>query len=212
MRLDRLGSLCTLIAIASIGLGACSSDSGKTVNVTAADFSLKPDVSSVQAGDVNFKVKNTGAFTHEMVVVKMADASDLPTDPNGEVNEDKIPAPERIGEVEDVFPGKSKTLKLSSTPESMCCSATRSTVRKRSTSRRGCTPTSRSRRPPERSAYDVIAAVARSRSSYFNTLPLALSGNVSITCTWRGTLKLAMRSRHQAVISSGSIVCRGVRR
>jgi len=108
----RTAALCTVVALAVPALGACSSDSGTTVNVTAADFSLKPDVSSVAAGDVKFKVKNTGAFTHEMVVVKVADASDLPTDPNGEVNEDKIPPAERIGEVEDVFPGKSKTLKL----------------------------------------------------------------------------------------------------
>jgi len=115
MTWNRLG-ICTLIAIASIGLGACSSDSGKTVNVTAADFSLKPDVSSVPAGDVKFDVKNTGAFTHEMVVVKVADASDLPTKPDGEVDEDKVSEPDRMGEVEDVFPGKSKTVKLKLEP------------------------------------------------------------------------------------------------
>jgi uncharacterized cupredoxin-like copper-binding protein len=111
----RTAALCTVVvAFAIPALGACSSDDATTVNVTAADFSLTPDDSSVAAGDVKFKVKNNGSFTHEMVVVKIADASDLPTEPNGEVNEDKIPAPERIGEVEDVFPGKSKsfTLKL----------------------------------------------------------------------------------------------------
>jgi len=112
----RTAALCTVVAFAIPALAACSSDDGNTVNVTAGDFSLTPDASSVAAGDVKFKVKNTGAFTHEMVVVKVADAGDLPTDPNGEVNEDKIPAPERIGEVEDVFPGKSKTLKLKLDP------------------------------------------------------------------------------------------------
>jgi uncharacterized cupredoxin-like copper-binding protein len=110
--LHRLG-VCTLLAIVPIGLGACSSDSsGTTVDVSEADFSLKPAVTSVAAGTVSFKVKNNGTFTHEMVVVKVADASDLPTEPNGEVNEDKIPKADAIGEVEDVLPGTTKTLKV----------------------------------------------------------------------------------------------------
>lgn len=103
---------CTVLALAALTLGACSSDSGKTVNVAAADFSLKPDVTSVAAGTVKFKVKNTGGFSHEMVVVKVADASDLPTKPDGEVNEDKIPKAKQLGEVEDLLPGQTKTLKL----------------------------------------------------------------------------------------------------
>jgi uncharacterized cupredoxin-like copper-binding protein len=112
MTWQRLG-VCTILAIVPIGLGACSSDSsGTTVDVTEADFSLKPGVSSVAAGTVSFKVKNSGTFTHEMVVVKVADAADLLTKPDGEVNEDKIPAAKRIGEVEDVLPGTTKTLKL----------------------------------------------------------------------------------------------------
>jgi uncharacterized cupredoxin-like copper-binding protein len=110
--LHRLG-VCTLLAIVPIGLGACSSDSsGTTVDVTETDFSVKPSVTSVAAGTVSFKVKNNGTFTHEMVVVKEADAADLPTKPDGEVNEDKIPEAKRVGEVEDVLPGSTKTLKV----------------------------------------------------------------------------------------------------
>jgi uncharacterized cupredoxin-like copper-binding protein len=103
---------CTVLALAALTLGACSSDSGKTVNVTAADFSLKPDVTSVPAGTVKFKVKNSGGFGHEMVVVKIADAKDLPTKPDGEVDETKIPKAKQLGEVEDVLPGQTKTVKL----------------------------------------------------------------------------------------------------
>jgi uncharacterized cupredoxin-like copper-binding protein len=112
MTWHRLGVF-TILAIAPIGIGACSSDSsGTTVDVTEADFSVKPSVSSVTAGTVSFKVKNSGTFTHEMVVVKVAAATDLPTKPDGEVNEDKISAAKRMGEVEDVLPGTTKTLKL----------------------------------------------------------------------------------------------------
>jgi uncharacterized cupredoxin-like copper-binding protein len=111
MTRKRLGT-CTLIAIVTIGLGACSSGGGTTVNVAEGDFTLKPDVASVAAGTVKFKVQNNGGFTHELVVVKVADASALPTKPDGEVDETKIPAAQKIGQVQDVFPGKSKTLKL----------------------------------------------------------------------------------------------------
>jgi uncharacterized cupredoxin-like copper-binding protein len=107
---------CTALALTAFTLGACSSDSGETVNVTAADFSLKPDVSSVPAGTVKFKVKNTGGFGHEMVVVKVADAKDLPTEPNGEVDEAKIPKADQIGEVEDILPDQTKTLKVDLEP------------------------------------------------------------------------------------------------
>lgn len=115
MSWKRLG-VCMVLAVAPAGLGACSSDSGETVDVTEADFSVKPDVSSVAAGDIKFKVKNTGSFTHEMVVFKIADAGDIPTKPDGEVNEDGVPEADRMGEVEDVLPGKSKTLKLKLDP------------------------------------------------------------------------------------------------
>jgi hypothetical protein len=103
---------CTVLGLAALTFGACSSDSGETVNVAAADYSLEPDVSSVAAGDIKFKIKNNGTFTHEMVVFKIADASDIPTKPDGEVNEDGVPEADRMGEVEDILPGKTETLKL----------------------------------------------------------------------------------------------------
>jgi uncharacterized cupredoxin-like copper-binding protein len=111
----RSALVCMLVSGVALTFGACSSDSGKTVDVAVADFTLKPAPTSVAAGDVKFKVKNNGAFVHEMVVVKVADASDLPTEPNGEVDETKIPKAEQLGEVEDVDPGKTKTLELTLT-------------------------------------------------------------------------------------------------
>jgi uncharacterized cupredoxin-like copper-binding protein len=109
MTWNRLGT-CALVAIAAIGLGACSSGSGKIVNVTAKDFSLQPEVSSVAAGTISFKVHNQGGFGHELVVVKVADAKDLPTKPDGEVDEAKIPVSEKLGAVKNVLPGQTKTL------------------------------------------------------------------------------------------------------
>lgn len=41
-----------------------------TVKVSLADFSLKVDVATAKAGDVNFNVANTGAAPHEFFIVK----------------------------------------------------------------------------------------------------------------------------------------------
>jgi uncharacterized cupredoxin-like copper-binding protein len=101
-----------LVVLGVLALSACGGSDATTVNVTMADFSMKPEVPSVAAGEIKFEVRNNGTFGHEMVVVKVADASDLPTKPDGEVNEDAIPESERMGEVEAVNPGFSKTLKL----------------------------------------------------------------------------------------------------
>ena len=70
------------------------------------------DPTSVGTGEITFKVKNNGTFTHELVVVQATDAADLPTKANGEVNEDAIPAGKAMGEVEDVNPDSTKTFKL----------------------------------------------------------------------------------------------------
>jgi hypothetical protein len=105
--------LCALLALGVMAFGACGGGSaGTPVDVNMTDFTMKPSVSSVAAGTIKFTVRNNGAFGHEMVVVKVADASDLPTKADGEVDEDAIPESERMGEVEAVNPGFSKTLKL----------------------------------------------------------------------------------------------------
>jgi len=81
MTWQRLG-VCTLLAIAPVGIGACSSDSSDTtVDVTEADFSLKPSVSRVAAGTVKFKVKNNGTFDPSALVVTVNSSTWSPGDP-----------------------------------------------------------------------------------------------------------------------------------
>jgi hypothetical protein len=109
----RVGAGCALVAISAIALGACGgSSSDKGVDVALGDFSMKPRVSSVAAGTTTFKVHNGGGFEHEMVVFKLADASLIPSQENGEANEDAVAESAHMGEVEHVLPGTTKTLKL----------------------------------------------------------------------------------------------------
>ena len=108
----RAALVCAFLVLAGASLGACSSSGGKSVDVVLNDFTLKPAVSSVVAGDVKFKVKNIGGFIHEMRVVKAADASDLPVEKSGRVNVDAIPKAQVIGKAAKVKPGKTATLKL----------------------------------------------------------------------------------------------------
>ena len=106
-------SLGIALALAPMSLTACSSDSdsdGKTIGVTLVDYKVTPDATNVAAGKVTFKVHNTGTFVHELVVNQSDTA--MPTQPNGEVNEDLIAAAKHLGEVEDVAPGETKNLTL----------------------------------------------------------------------------------------------------
>ena len=101
------------LAIASAALAACGGgSSARTVAVTELDYHVTPSVTSVAAGKVSFKIHNGGGFTHEFVVDKYDDASDLPKDRNGEVNEDAVPASRHIGETSGIKPGTTQTLTL----------------------------------------------------------------------------------------------------
>ena len=49
---------------------ALASTSASTVNVTEKEFKLTPSTTSVKAGAVTFKIKNTGALDHTFVIIK----------------------------------------------------------------------------------------------------------------------------------------------
>lgn len=113
----RFGASCAalLLALATGALAACGGSSGKTVKVSEVDYKILPDKTSVAAGKVTFKVTNNGTFVHEFVVDRAASAASLPLQDSGEVDEDKISESNHLGEVEDIDPGKSKSLTVTLT-------------------------------------------------------------------------------------------------
>ena len=88
---------------------ASGSAAGSTTEVKAAlsDFKIELDPTAATAGTVELDGTNNGTHPHEIVVVKGVASSALPTDANGKVDEDKLPANAVIGELEAFGPGKS---------------------------------------------------------------------------------------------------------
>ena len=114
----RLRRVLALAAIAGIGLSGVLLSSAEaatkpqTVNVSLVDFNIVPDLASVSAGRIVFRVKNNGMEAHEMVVVSATSPLALPTKPDGSVNEDAIPKASKYGETGELAPGKSKRLAI----------------------------------------------------------------------------------------------------
>ena len=84
-----------------------------TVRVIEDEWSLKPSVISVKAGDVTFEVVNQGKEEHELVVMKTdlaANALKMRTADPEKVDEDA--SAQNLGEVEDLAPGTTKSVTL----------------------------------------------------------------------------------------------------
>lgn len=113
--LKAISVLLALIAFVS-ACGGGQPAGPRVVNVELTTFTIKPNVSSVKAGEVIFRVTNKAADqAHEFLVIKSDKApEELPYD--GEKNvvpEDQI---ESLGEVPELAPGNSGEVKLTLTP------------------------------------------------------------------------------------------------
>jgi len=98
-------------------LAACGGQTATTsgpVSVTLTDKGVTLGQTSVSAGAVTFKVKNTGTIEHELVVVKTDVAADkIQPDPDepGKMSEDGS-----LGESGDLAIGEAKEFTLNLTP------------------------------------------------------------------------------------------------
>jgi hypothetical protein len=113
----------TRAAVAAIAgmvlvFGACgsSSKSGSSSasenTFVLSEFTIIPPTNALKAGSVSITAKNVGTEVHELVIVRVASDTALPAKSDGSINEDKIPAADVIGEIEDVAAHSEKSARF----------------------------------------------------------------------------------------------------
>ena len=82
------------------------------------EFFFKPSDATATAGATTIEAPNEGSVEHELVVFKTnMDPAKLPTEANGEVNEEKMDKiAESAGEIPDVEAGDTKSAQFKLTP------------------------------------------------------------------------------------------------
>jgi uncharacterized cupredoxin-like copper-binding protein len=84
---------------------------GSELTITMSDFAFTPKDATATAGDVAITAPNTGKEEHELVLVKFAgDPASLPTQANGDVNEDAFAKADLPGEIGETEPGATGTV------------------------------------------------------------------------------------------------------
>lgn len=75
------------------------------VPVALSEWSVRPSAVYAPAGPIAFTAQNAGKEAHELVVIRYDDASQLPVDQNGKVDESKL-GDKVIGEIEAFGPNQ----------------------------------------------------------------------------------------------------------
>ena len=96
-----------IAAVAALGSAAllipAAAGASGTVNVSFANFKVKPATSSTGAGRTTFAVTNRDSMAHELVIIKTSrKAGDLPM--NGDVASEKG----KVGAADDIAKGQTK--------------------------------------------------------------------------------------------------------
>lgn len=97
-------------------VGACAkADRARPVGAALSEYRVVV-ARTLPAGLTQLTARNSGAKTHELVVVRTDVAPDaLPTTAGGDVDE-KAAALTKVGEVEDVASGRAKSLRVTLRP------------------------------------------------------------------------------------------------
>ncbi len=101
------------LALVATACGGGGGGGGGTVEVTLQEWAIAANPSMISAGEVTFQATNEGPEDpHELVVIRTDLAPDqLPTNPDGSVNEDGEGI-EVLGEIEEFPVGETHSLTL----------------------------------------------------------------------------------------------------
>jgi len=91
---------------------------GKTLEIKMGEFYFEPSSATAKAGQTTIEAPNEGSVEHELVLFKTnADPASLPTEANGEVDEEKLDKEaEEAGEIADVEAGDTKSEEFDLSP------------------------------------------------------------------------------------------------
>ena len=82
--------------------GGCSVSPGEKVAVGLREWKIDVAPGSVKSGRVQFEIDNEGELTHDLVLIRKADVSQLALTPEGGVD---LAVDRPIDEIEDLKPG-----------------------------------------------------------------------------------------------------------
>ena len=106
-RLFSLLALVVLVGSACAGMGTDRTVAVKPGQFRLDEWSISADQSVLRPGRHTITATNIGHHTHELVIVRAADAASLPTKSDGSVDEDRL-AQVKVGEIADVPAGASR--------------------------------------------------------------------------------------------------------
>lgn len=98
--------------------GGAGGGTGATLEIKMGEFYFSPKDATAKAGPTTIEAPNKGSVEHELVVFKTnMNPANLPTEANGEVNEEKMDkVAENAGEIPDVEAGETKSEDFKLTP------------------------------------------------------------------------------------------------
>ncbi len=106
-----------LLTAACSGSGASQTLASRPGQFRLDEWSITADQPKLTAGRRTITAVNLGHHTHELVIVKAADAASLPTKADGSVDEAQLDQV-KVGEIADIPPGVSRHKVLNLRPGS----------------------------------------------------------------------------------------------
>ncbi len=109
-----LGGFLAMLVLTSCGSSGKDGSSGPSSGNTfeLSEFEVTPPTNALHPGRVVIAADNVGGEVHELVIVRAESVSDLPKKPDGSVDEGKIAAADKVGELEDIASRSSKNTTL----------------------------------------------------------------------------------------------------
>lgn len=113
-----LAAIASLVVVSACGTGGKESATlGSGTNTFGlSEYAIAAPTNDLEAGRISLTANNVGGEEHELVIVRAADVTSLPTKADGSVDESALPDSAKVGEIEHVAAQTKKTESFELTP------------------------------------------------------------------------------------------------